>query len=241
MSHINKSHKQNTIVVLAILSLCMMTLTAHAAEAETIGTVVYDGDIYIYVRGVSAIQPDSVIQIGNTVCPAEQISTASFNDLENCIRTLILVDNSKSVPEKNHADIQEILHQFAAESMSNEQIRIGTFSQDITYLCEYTNNQETLDGVIDGITYNDQDTYLGYALYTAVSQIKEEQTPLCKKSGHISRKQGFWYILSAYRQKRIPRNWRQCFHFPGRPRRILFFWMEVFPMKRLFTHSRWTQ
>lgn len=182
MNHINKGHKRNTMVVLAILSLCvMMTLTAHAAEAETIGTIVYDGDIYIYVRGVSAIQPDSVIQIGNTVCPAEQISVASFDDLENCIRTLILVDNSKSVPEKNRADIQEILHQFSAESMPNEQIRVGTFSQDITYLCEYTNNQENLDGVIDGIIYNDQDTYLGYALYTAVSQIKEEQTPLCTR------------------------------------------------------------
>lgn len=182
MNHINKGHKRNTVVVLVILSLCMMmTLTAHAAEVETIGTIVYDGDIYIYVKGISAIQSDSTIQIGNTVCPVEQISAASFNDLENCIRTLILVDNSKSVPEKNHADIQEILHQLSDVSMPNEQIRIGTFSQEITYLCEYTNDQETLDSAIDGIIYNDQDTYLGYALYTAVSQLKAEQTPLCTR------------------------------------------------------------
>lgn len=175
----NQSHKRKIVAVLAaIFFYIIMTVTAYAAEVQTLETVVYNGDIYIYVRGISAVQPDSMIQIGNTICPAEQISVASFNNLENFMRTLILVDNSKSVPEKNHADIQEILHQITSASMQNEQIRIGTFSKEITYLCEYTNNHETLNNVIDEITYNDQDTYLGDVLYTMISQLKAEQATL---------------------------------------------------------------
>lgn len=182
MKNKNENHKRKIATALAVIFLCMiMTLTAYAAEIETLGTIVYNGDIYIYVKGISAIQSDSTIQIGNAICPAEQISVASFESLENCMRTLVLIDNSKSVPEKNHADIQEILHQLSATAMPNEQIKIGTFSKEIAYLCEYTNDQETLYSAIDGIVYNNQDTYLGDVLYKVITQLKEEQTPLCTR------------------------------------------------------------
>ena len=182
MKNKNENHKRKIATALAVISLCMMmTLTAYATEIETLGTIVYNGDVYIYVKGISAIQSDSTIQIGNTICPAEQISVASFDSLENYMRTLVLIDNSKSVPEKNHADIREILHQLSATSMPNEQIRIGTFSKEITYLCEYTSDQEALNNVIDGIIYNNQDTYLGDVLYKVITQLKEEQTPLCTR------------------------------------------------------------
>jgi len=152
----------------------MLPLAVYAADAKILSTIVYDGSVYIYIRGVSEIQPDSVVQIGNVICQNEQVSSAPLKDQEILLRTLILVDNSKSISNENHADIQEILGGLVASAMENEQIKIGTFSDQITYLCDYTNDHNILNNVINTITYNDQDTYLSDLLYDVIAGLKSE-------------------------------------------------------------------
>lgn len=181
-----KDKKQNRrkkflTVITAVFLLIMLPWTVYAANIKILQTVTYDGSIYIYIRGISEIQSGSVIQIGNIVCPSEQIAVASFDKMESYMRTLVLIDNSKSIAEKNHADIQEILNGIIANSKQNEQIRIGTFSEDVTYLCEYTNDHELLSEAVNDITYQNQDTYLGDVLYNVISELKEEDTYLCTR------------------------------------------------------------
>lgn len=97
------------------------------------------------------------------------------------MRTLILVDNSQSIPEKNHADIQEILRGIISNSKENEQIKIGTFAREAAYLCDYTSDHAVLENIIDHITYNDQDTYLSDVLYSAISGLKAESNFVCTR------------------------------------------------------------
>jgi len=158
-----------------------LSAIAYAADIKLLGTIVYEDNIYIYVRGISELSSDSVIQIGNTVCTPDQIAVASFGSMNESIRTLILVDNSKSVSEKKREDIKEILKGIVSHSADNEKIKIGTFSEEINYLCDYTNDYTSLENLIDGIIYNNQDTYLSDVLYDVISELKAEQTSLCTR------------------------------------------------------------
>lgn len=147
-----------------------------ASNAKILSTVVSDGNIYVYIRGISSFQPDCTVQIGNQVCQKEQLSSASMSGSDLFMRTLVLIDNSKSIPEGNHADIQEILEGMITAAPENEQFKIGTFSDQLTYLCDYTNEKETLLAVAKGLIYNDQETYLSDILYSEISALKEENT-----------------------------------------------------------------
>ena len=171
-----KNFLQRMLLVMTTVLFMITPIYVQAAETKILSTLVFDGDIYIYIRGVSELQQDSVVQIGNHICQREQISLASMSDSGISIRTLVLIDNSKSIPVEYHDEIRSILEGLISSSAENEQFRIGIFSDSINYLCEYSNNKENLNSVIQGITYNDQNTYLSDSLYNVISELKEEET-----------------------------------------------------------------
>lgn len=169
------------VIFLAVFYITMSPLTAYAADVKVLQTKVYDEEIYIYIKGISELASDSTIQIGNTVCKPDQISVSSFEHMDDFMRTIILIDNSKSVPEKNHADIQALVKGIVSNAKENEQIKIGTFSKEATYLCDYTNDHVILENIIDNITYKDQDTYLSDVLYNIISELNSENTFACTR------------------------------------------------------------
>lgn len=170
-----------SIFLVVITFVMAISFPVYAEETQVIGTVVHDGNIYVYAEGISEIKSDSSVQIGNTICPSEQIAVAKFSDIDIAMRTVVLIDNSKSIPERNHADIQEILYGMVADSMENEQFKIGTISDELTWMCDYTSDHEALNGIIEGLVYNDQDTYLSDILYEVLSEIKQEDTYACTR------------------------------------------------------------
>ncbi|MBP3543017.1 MAG: VWA domain-containing protein [Lachnospiraceae bacterium] len=177
-----KKNKKKILALLAVLTLLLgLPWTVYAADMKVLHTTEYEGNIYIYIRGVSQIDSDSVIQIGNRICPTEQIAVAAFENMDNCMKTLILVDNSKSVSSQKHADIKEIIQGIIDNARENELISIATFSDEITYLCDYSNDSEVLNTALNGITYQNQDTYLGDVLYNVISELKEEESYLCTR------------------------------------------------------------
>lgn len=173
--------KRIMAAIAVILFLAEMSLGAYAADAKALSTVVYEDSIYIYISGISEIRQDSTIQIGNAICSPEQISAAAFDNLDPFMKTIILVDNSKSIPSKNHGDIQEILQGIVSGAAENEQIKIGTISEGVSYLCDYTNDHNVLGTAINGISYNDQSTYLSDVLYDVISDMKAEGTYACMR------------------------------------------------------------
>lgn len=181
MNKRKNNRKKIFTMMLTVLLLLTLPWTVYAADVKVLHTTEYEGNIYIYVRGISGIESDSVIQIGNRICLAEQIAVASFENMDSCMKTLILIDNSKSVSSQKHADIQEIIQGIIDNTKENELVSIATFSDEITYLCDYSNDSETLNAALDSITYQNQDTYLGDVLYNVISELEEEDTYLCTR------------------------------------------------------------
>lgn len=171
-----KSFRRRTFLIAVIMIFMAMPLYVHAADLKILSTVVFDGNIYVYIRGIAQLNQDCEVQIGNTVCGKEQLSFAPLSDAGVSIRTLVLIDNSKSISDESHEDIQEILEGLISSAAENEEFKIGTFSDRISYLCEYTNNKEVLNNVIGTIAYNDQDTYLSDVLYNLMSELRAENT-----------------------------------------------------------------
>lgn len=165
-----------TLFSVIFITIMLPFIVVYAADIKVLETNVYNDEIYIYIRGLSEITPDSTVQIGNVICPEKQVSIADFEHMPSFMNTLILIDNSKSISEEKHADIEEILQGIISNSKENEQIKIGTFSKEITWLCDYTKDQIALGNIVHSITYQNQDTYLSDILYQVISELKAENT-----------------------------------------------------------------
>lgn len=172
-------HVRLIMVLGAFLSQFLLPFYVYAAEIGIINTRVYEGDIYVYVRGITQIQDGISVQIGNTMCASDKVSAVTFQDMEISVKTLVLIDNSKSIPEKGQKDIHEIMEKLIAASRENEQIKIGTFSDKVSYLSDYTGDKDILNNVINGISYYDQDSFLGDVLYEEMNTLNEKETDSC--------------------------------------------------------------
>lgn len=148
-----------------------------AQESVTVSsTVVADGIIYVYIRGIDNLQAGSTVQIGTTVCPTENLSAGKQADLDIPMRTLLLVDNSYSIPKKKRQEIQDIMTGLIDQALPNEQFKIGTFSDEATYLCDYTEDRDTAYSCIENIEYQNQNTYFSDVLYHILTELKSEQS-----------------------------------------------------------------
>lgn len=90
------------------------------------------------------------------------------------IETIILLDNSLSVVDKYRPTIRTIMSELAANRMNGEQFTIAVFSDEIHYLVEKCTDYVQVKQAIDGITYNNQETYLTDVLYTMLSKMNKE-------------------------------------------------------------------
>ncbi len=163
-------------IVAAVWLWAALAVEAYGAEARVVSAMVSDGFIYIYLQGVSELREGTLFQIGAKVCPRGDVAVGNLDSLETPMRTILLVDNSKSIPEKNHEDIRILLEGIVAGAMEGEQIRIGTISDQLAYQCEFTTDKEALNQVIEGITYSNQDTYLSDILYDVIASLEQENT-----------------------------------------------------------------
>lgn len=102
-------------------------------------------------------------QVGTEPCT--EIRYEEINGLEVPVRTLLLVDNSISIAKKYRPMISEILDGITANRLNGELFTVATFSDTVTYLIEDSKDYTQLKSVIDGITYQDQETYLTDVLY----------------------------------------------------------------------------
>lgn len=169
-----KTFKSLLAAVFLITCVFLSSLQVYAAEAKVVSTIVSDGCVYIYIRGVSELGEGTGIQIGSVSCPKETIAVGPVSGMDIPMRTILLVDNSQSIPGKNREDIQTIAKGVINGGMEGEQFRIGTFSDQLTFLSEFTSEKETLNRALEEITYNNQDTYLSDILYEIISDLKTE-------------------------------------------------------------------
>jgi len=151
-------------------------MLVKAADEKVVSAITGEDAVYFYIQGISEIQPGSSIQIGNAVCTEEEVSIAKLSEMTPPMRTIILLDNSKSIPVSAYETIKEILLNITEGALEREEIKIGVISDQINYLCDYTSDKEALQQIIVNVEYNDQDTYLSDVLYEQILALNQENT-----------------------------------------------------------------
>lgn len=113
----------------------------------------------------------SACQVGTTPCDILQSKPVS--ELDVPIKTLILLDNSLSIPKEERPIIAQLLNNLIGNRMNGEQFTIATIEDDIHYLCTDESDYLALGSAINSITYQNQDTQLTDNLYKAIQSLYE--------------------------------------------------------------------
>lgn len=137
-------------------SICLATGNKSIVETAT-----GESDISVYMKGVDSVSDDVSVQVGTAA--GEIINCERVEALE--MQTLILLDNSLSMPSAVRPKIAELMQDLIGDRAAKETISIAVFDEKITYLTDYTSDYATLKNVVEQITYKDQETYLTDVLY----------------------------------------------------------------------------
>lgn len=157
------------VIFITCILLGNHSLAEEAARIMEICTE--ETSLSIYVKNMPN-NADISVEIGTTVCG--QVICQSIEDTE--FETIILIDNSLSIPRKNREQITELLNGIVDGKGTNEKIAIGVFSSDITLLADYTYDKEVLKEAIGNISYQDQETYITDMLYKLLQNDFESKT-----------------------------------------------------------------
>lgn len=97
--------------------------------------------------------------------PVEQVTAQTFQESGMELHTLILIDNSLSIPEDSRTAIRDRLLELVAARRENEYFSLGTISDHVTVLLDFTKDYTQLKNALDSLEYQYQDTFLTDALY----------------------------------------------------------------------------
>jgi len=147
--------------------LLALGLTAYAAPAASIvETEVTGTQAVAYVRGAADVTSVTAM-LGQYACEGVEHQTLGDSGLP--IKTLILVDNSLSIPKDSREGIKTLLLDLVAARKSGETFALGTLSEGVTVLQDFTDDYATLKKAIEDLQHQDQVTYLTDALYDYLS------------------------------------------------------------------------
>ncbi len=153
-----------------ILAGCLfLGMTAYAGgQAAILETYTGESDVSIYVKNAGAVSEDANIQIATT--EAAKVKVQSISELDVPMQTLVLVDNSLSIPSADRDRIAQLLQNLISDRLNQEEISIAVFSEKAEVLTEPVSDYGILKKAIDSITWQDQETYLTDVLYDLLSE-----------------------------------------------------------------------
>ncbi len=177
-----KGWKKSLIAIVFVFLLChSISLAAEPGSVLSFGTE--EKNIVLYIQNPGETY-EVQCQIGTS--EAEVIKSHSITEDAIPIKTIILLDNSLSVVEKYRPTIQTILLDLAANRMVGEQFTIATFSEEVSYLLKDCSDYTQIKQTIDGISYNNQETYLTDILYDMLTEMNTENEAILKRIVIIS-------------------------------------------------------
>lgn len=142
------------------------------AEVRFKQAVADENKIKVYIRGADASQSMSY-QIGSI--PVSAMEIYKMDEDRSPMRTLIMLDNSISIPSGSRGRIAELLNGIIDAHAGKEVFRFATFSDKVNYLSDtYSDDYTALKNVIASITYNDQETYLTDVLYDLIDDLNKD-------------------------------------------------------------------
>jgi len=138
-----------------------------------------DDKSIIYAVGVKEIDSKLQCQIGK-----DYIDDASMAYCENSDRmsqTLILFDNSASVPKNRRKEFDKIVRGLILNKMPNERMCLATFNSKIGYLSDYTDDKNLLYKALGKIKFKTQSTYLTDVLYNIIKTYNSSKVSALKR------------------------------------------------------------
>lgn len=151
--------------------LCARGALAAAGAGEILSFGTEDKEIVLYIQNPGETF-EIQCQIGTS--EAEKIESHPIREEAVPIETIILLDNSLSVVDKYRPMISTVMSELAANRMNGEQFTIAVFSDQLNYLVRKCTDYVQVKQVIDGITYNNQETYLTDVLYSMLTEMNGE-------------------------------------------------------------------
>lgn len=158
------------IVAWAVLWIMILpvALCAGAVGEQVLWATVNEMNAELYLPREGEA---SACQVGTVPCDILQSKPVS--ELDVPIRTLILLDNSLSIPKGERPVIAQLLNNLIGNRMDGEQFTIATIEDDIHYLCTDESDYLALGSAINNITYQNQNTQLTDNLYKAIQSLYE--------------------------------------------------------------------
>lgn len=175
----------NMCIIGGILAamLCCQFMWAAEEAGKIISYGVSEKNVVLYIQDPGE---EYEIQCKIGVNEAADIESHRISEEPVPVETIILLDNSLSVVNEYRPKINTIMSELAANRMNGELFTVAVFSDQIQYLVQKSADYTQVKQAIDGITYNNQETYLTDILYELLSEINAEKNITLKRIVIIS-------------------------------------------------------
>lgn len=144
------------VFLLAILPVCA------AGNAQIVELKQDDAKLRLWVRNAGS-GGEVTAMLGRM--PVDDAAAQTFLESGMELHTLILIDNSLSIPDGDRPEIRDRLLELIAARRENEYYSLGTISDHVTIIQDFTKDYMQLRSALNTLEYQYQDTFLTDALY----------------------------------------------------------------------------
>lgn len=160
--------KKFMTVILGTALLFSGMMPVHAQEEEKLmQTIVSENDLKIFVASEKEISA-ATAQIGMDHC--EDVTVCTVSDMGEPVNTLIFLDNSLSISEKNQQKIKSFLQSYIAQKYEHEAISLYLFGEEAKEILRDVQDQDELLEAVEEIRYENQVSWLTDAVYDVVKE-----------------------------------------------------------------------
>lgn len=153
---------RNGLIAVSCMIIILGTTVFAENSVSVAGTYTGDNWFAVYIKGVENTESISC-QIGTRA--NQTITCENVQDMETDVKTLIMLDNSLSIPKNDREKIKEVLKEYAYQKPVDEKVCIVTFSEESTILTDFVSDKNDISDALDKLEYKDQNTYLTDVLY----------------------------------------------------------------------------
>lgn len=161
-------NRHKMLAGMAVLWLLLGRCISYAAgNMAVVETCTGESEIMLYLKGAAGDISDIQVQAGTMACEDLTLSRLSEGGLP--VKTLIMLDNSLSIPKAERKHILEMIQHIVSERMENEEMAVAVFHEGIEYLTDYTSDDQALADAASRIEFQSSNTYLTDVLYELLS------------------------------------------------------------------------
>ena len=160
--------KIKSFILFSFIMIFMFGIAVLADEKLKVMEVQYDQDSnpFIFVKGIEGTVENAEALIDRTNC--DEVVTHNISDEAVSMKTLILLDNSLSIPDEKREPVKKLIKDVIESRSNNEKFALATFGESIEMIEDYTDNVDQLKTSVDGIEFFNRETYLTDVLYELI-------------------------------------------------------------------------